>query len=211
MGIRMKIAMGWGMTGRRFRQITRCGEDIDGFLRSRLDMDKDIVVPESWPEQPTMIFTRFLLKADLMDGQDSIKRMPSDLFTTVYQLPDPEQNVEEGTNLVIFYPNCNMAERWQRFNDDLDLTLHYLEDRDQGRDPELRDYIRFLDLNPYPWSASLMDQNGMPLRLDKPLWMKDPDQLPAVPTEIIWYLSEFGVMEREHSLCLRPVIAKWWS
>ena len=119
----------------------------------------------------------------------------------------------DETTDIIFFPNLNFRRRWYRTDDDIDFAFERFRDSPDGADTEPQDYTKYVKFGHYPFTNDIMDYNGNPLKWDhymSTLHSRD-DWLPGIPSEIRWYLTQFGVMLNEGVNQLRPVFAQWWN
>lgn len=115
---------------------------------------------------------------------------------------------------IVFYPDLHTQSSWRRYNDDLDYFFEQWRGDDVSRDaePEIRDFVKYIPYNPYPYSNNLMNLEGGHEDWERFTELrKRPDLVPAVHSSIRWYLTKLGVMDNEGVNQLRPVIAQWWS
>ncbi|MBO6507374.1 MAG: hypothetical protein JJ979_02625 [Roseibium sp.] len=114
---------------------------------------------------------------------------------------------------VIFFPNLYYRKRWYRYDDDLDYAFErWREGTDRSEHSDPRQFVNYVDYGHYPFTNSLMTEDGTPHEW-LPFWelRERPDLLPAVPSEIRWYLKKLNVMDDAGVNQLRPVVAQWWG
>lgn len=218
MSYRIHRAMGWGMPYGRFAELTTIrrrlmdGETLYGtFDRLR---DEDLTVDDKLyralfygpGQKPYPIFQKRLLATgfDEHGKKPSKAGKASDLFTYV--------STPDETTDIIFFPNLWYRSKWYRWDDDLDCVFE--QHRNTGDDnlDEPRDFTTYTEFGHYPWTNSIMSMDGDPIAWDHYTLLKRRDDwLPAVPSEIRWYLTQHGILDREGVNQLRPVIAQWWS
>lgn len=217
MGYRIHRAMGWGMPYTRFEELCLV-KDEDGSgeavysILSKLT-NEDLTVDDNLYRalfygdelKPYPIFQKRLLATgyDVHGEEPSKAGRATDLYTTV--------STPDETTDIIFFPNLWYRSKWYRWDDDLDYAFERTRDIDEDKcDP--RDFTTYTRFGHYPWTNELMSANGDPIPWDHfTLLKRRSDWLPAVPSEIRWYLTQFGIMDREGVNQLRPVIAQWWS
>lgn len=220
MSYRIERAMGWGIDWSKFEEVCLFEGETQktgDWLRAVFGSVDSLTVPREHFEElfyakqaprPPVIVERDLLATRFTNGgRDKPERgNPEKLFELV---STPNDNLA-----VIFFPNLYFRKTWHRWDNDLDYAFEHWRGSDQSRYNENapRDFIKYLPYGHYPWANYLMLADGTPQE-----WLsfvelrKRPDLLPAVPSEIRWYLNELKVMDDKGVNLLRPVIAQWWS
>lgn len=213
MSYRIHRAMGWGMPHSQFKELCLINEDEhdDGIydVFGKLT-DEDLTVDDKLYRalfygdglKPYPIFQKRLLTTefDTRDNPSPTGRA-EDLFEWICT-PDE-------TLAILFFPNLLQRKKWYRWDDDLDYAFEAQRGEDEGAP---RDFIKYTRFGHYPWANELMDHDGNPLAWQHytVLGRRD-DWLPAVPSEIRWYLTQHGIMNQSGVNQLRPMIAQWWS
>lgn len=220
MGYRIHRAMGWGMPYKLFEELCLV-KDEDGSdeavysVLSKLT-DEDLTVDDKLyralfygdGEKSYPIFQRRLLATGYDEhGKDPSKAgRATDLYTTV--------STPDDTTDIIFFPNLWYRSKWHRWDDDMDYAFERYRDGDTDTEysGEPRDFTTYTKFGHYPWTNELMDENGNPVPWEHfTLLKRRSDWYAAVPSEIRWYLTQFGIMDQKGVNLLRPVIAQWWS
>lgn len=220
MSYRIHRGMGWGMPIARFDELCQLPKDEDGATESlykafsRLT-DEDLTVDDKIYRalfygdglKPYPILQKRLLATgyDTYGVDPSPAGRATDLFEFV--------STPDETTDVIFFPNLYHRSKWYRWGDDLDYAFERFRDGDANEALRaIRDFIRYTKFGHYPWTNDLMDHDGNPLEWQHyTLLDKRDDWLPAVPSEIRWYLTQHGIMDHAGVNELRPLIAQWWS
>lgn len=210
--------MGWGMPYKQFEELCLV-KDEDGSGEAVYSVlnkltDDDLTVDDKLYRAlfygegltPYPIFQKRLLATDydVFGKEPSKAGNAADLFAAV--------STPDETTDIIFFPNLWYRSKWFRWDDDLDYAFE--QHRNTGDDnlDEPRDFTTYTEFGPYPWTNSLMSIDGDPIAWDHyTLLKRRSDWLPAVPSEIRWYLTQFGIMDRDGVNQLRPMIAQWWS
>lgn len=218
MSYRIHRAMGWGMPYRQFEKLC-IPTDEDGAAEAVYSIfrgltDADLTVDDKVyralfygeGSKPYPIVQKRLLATeyDAHGEEPSAAGNAIDLYTTV--------STFDNTTDILFFPNLWYHSRWYRWNDDLDYTFE--QHRNTGNDnfDEPRDFTTYTEFGHYPWANSLMTVDGDPIEWDHYTILKSrSDWVPAVPSEIRWYLTQFGIMNQQGVNQLRPMIAQWWS
>lgn len=217
MGYRIHRAMGWGMPINKFEDFYTGPADEYGVTESLYELfnkltDADLTVDDYVYRalfygdglKPHPICQKRLLAAEYNSDIRDYDKIGSatDLFAFV--------STPDETTDVIFFPNLYYRSRWCRWDDDLDFAFERY--RSNNDDNEPRDFTRYVRFGHYPWTNDLMDINGNPVHWDHYTALNQrTDWLAAVPSEIRWYLTQYGVMTQQGVNELRPVIAQWWS
>lgn len=217
MSYRIHRGMGWGMSIARFDELCQLPKDEDGVTESlhtaftRLS-DEDLTVDDKIYRalfygdglKPYPILQKRLLATgyDTYGVDPSPAGRATDLYTFV--------STPDETTDVMFFPNLWYHSKWYRWDDDLDYAFERYRDDDNDGSP--RDFTKYVRFGHYPWQNSLMDCNGDPCEWQHyTLLNKRDDWLPAVPSEIRWYLTQHGIMDHAGVNELRPLVAQWWS
>lgn len=215
MSYRIHRAMGWGMPIDQFDRLCLLGIDEDGVTESLHQAfskltDADLTVDDMMYRalfyadgpKPYPIFQKRLLATefDTRDNPSPAGRA-ADLFECIW--------TGDETLAVLFYPNLLQRKRWHRWDDDLDYAFEAQRGEDEGAP---RDFIRYTKFGHYPWSNELMTHDGDHLPWEHYVLLdRRTDWLPAVPSEIRWYLTQHGILDRAGVNHLRPMVAQWWS
>lgn len=231
MGIRIKRAIGWGMEWNAFEEACLFGGEAqetsewlwETFQPKNVpalivpeDVYKEIFYGESRP-RPPVIIERNLLARNFTEGGrvDAKLGTADDLYQSI-DIGDGEQAH------ICFFPNLNYAKDWCRRDNILDYQFeawrredgqeHLDPTPDRHRDIGARNFVKYLPYGHYPFTNYLMLEDGTPQEWDHfTRLQKRPDILPAVPSEIRWYLKELKVMDDAGVNKLRPILAQWWS
>ena len=207
--------MGWGMPFERFSEM--CLIKHDGGAYHALDEvfgqleDADLTVDDKLyrslfygeGRKPRPILQKRLLatRYDANGQEPSPAGLGTDLYTTV--------TTPDETTDIIFFPNLRYRKKWCRWDDDLDYVFEQYRD---GIDSEPRDFTVYGSFGHYPWTNELSDLDGNPIPWeDHTALANRTDWMPAVPTEIRWYLTQHGILFNDGVNQLRPVVAQWWS
>lgn len=217
MGYRIHRAMGWGMPYIRFEELCLIKDD-DGSSEAVYSVlnkltDGDLTVDDKLYRalfygnglKPYPIHQKRLLATgyDTYGAEPSPTGHATDLYTTV--------STPDETTDIIFFPNLWYRSKWYRWDDDLDYAFERTRDADEDKCGP-RDFTTYTNFGHYPWTNELMSENGDPLPWEHFTVLKRrSDWLPAVPSEIRWYLTQFGILDGNGVNQLRPVIAQWWS
>lgn len=211
MSTRLHRSIGWGMPWKDF--CNRCllvpGEDGMGevlYETFSSMSDKSMIVDDvdnmlfygANPEvKPPIIFDKRLLQCEDKVGD------PTDLYKLVMTCDEVQH--------VIFYPNSYYAKKWLRVDDDVDYAFEKMRlRREQGNSFDIEDVVEYLNYGHYPWASFyMMAKTGQPVAWE-PFFSPSDDDVPAVPTEIRWYLNRFGILSHDGINQLRPIIANWW-
>lgn len=217
MSYRIHRAMGWGMPYTQFEELCLV-KDEDGSgeavysVLSKLT-DADLTVDDRVYRalfyadgiKPYPIIQKRLL-ATKYDGHSlplSPAGAPADLFEII--------STPDETTDIIFFPNLYYRDKWFRWDNELDYAFEKIRDPDEDKCGP-RDFTTYTKFGHYPWTNDLMDVNGIPVAWDHFTNLsKRQDWLPAVPSEIRWYLTQFDIMDNQGVNQLRPLIAQWWS
>lgn len=231
MGIRIHRAMGWGMPFKRLAELNGVAEKDrnSAWLYDRFDgkTPADLTVPdELCKELWNTRYVMSILQPDLLSRKfacgphersalrpDDFGRAV-DLFTTV------SRGVDE-TSDVIFFPTLHYREEWYRRSDDMDYEFEQwrtsIRENEtvyavRGAQDSPVEHVTYLPYNPYPFTNHLMLTDGSPQPWEHYTEVeKHPEWLPAVASELRWYLPKLGVLDEKGVLELRPVIAQWWE
>lgn len=224
MSYRIARMMGWGMPWSKFEELAILPEHEDGKSESLYSIfskvtDEQMTIPKdycSWvfntPNVPMILDSRLLSEVFTKCGRKEAKIVSGVKLFTLVSNPD-------NTTDVIFYPSAYYAKEWHRRNDDLDYAFEAWSREvkgkklgERGAQSGPRDFTIYTGYNPYPFSSHLMLEDGTPQSWDHyHLIEKRPDLLPAVPSEIRWYLKELKVLDDAGINQLRPCIAQVWS
>lgn len=226
MSYRINRAMGWGMPWPMFEKLcllpTHKHDAYEALSARFADVTgDDLTVPNevhttlfhaNGPVRAPIIFEKQLLALEYTDGdRKTVKLGPAtDLYEIVH-------NTDKLTDIV-FFPNLAIKKRWCRFDDDMDYAFEQwsIKQRgkklgDRGAQSGPRDFTIYTGYGHYPWANNLMLADGTPVAWDHFTTVEEhPEWLPAVPSEIRWYLTKLGVLFNEGVNELRPVIAQWW-
>jgi hypothetical protein len=222
MSTRIHRAMGYGMPIDRFKRLSLIGRDSvsnDSFSDMICDYfsaltDSDLTVPDDVyqrifyspkPNHPAIFETRLLATRFTNGGRVATDIGKSeDLFEIVMDCDELRH--------IIFFPNLYYRKKWCRCDDALDYEFEKWRNTGaRGDQTEPRDIATYTEYGPYPFSNYLMLQDGTPIK-----WQhfneveKHPEWLPAVPSEIRWYLTKHNIMTENGVNQLRPIIAQWW-
>lgn len=222
MSIRLHRTMGWGMDFAKFKTYIGIEADIAAcnHLEKVFDAltEKDLTYkPDRVMEQlkyneddarPLPVIIRNLLALEYADKYDDINKAPVGSAFDLYTVTDADGGAQDH---IIFYPNLYYRKKWYRVNDDLDYAFEQAIKVGGNQDPDLNDFVRELKFNHYPWTNSLMDKNGTPMKWQPHYDLAaHGDWAPAVPTEIRWYLTEHNILSHEGVNELRPIVAQYW-
>lgn len=228
MGIRIHKCMGWGLTPAQLKEHAAfASKDADESevaeeLWDHLRSIKTLIPPITnhkleYAGKEDFIFVKNLLNKNfkLEDKSEDLFDTAEDLYQSVYTF-DTQLGIEdEGTKLHLFVPNGYYAKKWFRYNDDLDYNESCLDDASTPPDPFGQgpgsDLVAEMRHNPYPYTNNLMDAEG-----NSVLWTAfgrnlRPKLLPEPPLELIWWLTESGVLKPGAWIHLRPYFARYWS
>lgn len=224
MSYRISRAMGYGMPWTRFEELCKLTPDADYGLSEALRdcfhglTDEQMTVPEDVSSdlfdgpRPSIIERRLLSTTFTSFGKDGfVLGHPNDLYDSI--------SIDDETSHVIFFPNLYYAAKWCRFDDDLDHAFEaWCRDPDasdsgkRGQQAEPRDFVVYTGYGHYPWNGDLMLADGTPVPWERFCIVEQhPEWLPAVPSEIRWYLTTLGVLDDAGINELRPLIAQWWG
>lgn len=222
MGIRIHRAMGWGMPWEKFTELCKlpsheegAGEQLDRTF-GKLSQD-DFMVPREYYKKlfyakdrvrVPIILECNLLAENYTEGGRAEPRYTNSARNLYTIVMNPDK-----INHIIFYPNAQYAKHWYRFDDDMDYQFEAWRDTDgkRGQQQEPRDVIKYLDYGHYPFTNNLMLEDGTPVAWDHYLVVeKHPEWVPAVPSEIRWYLTKHNVLDNDGVNKLRPLLAQWW-
>lgn len=215
MSYRIHRGMGWGMPLARFEELCQLPKDEDGATESlysafcRLS-DEDLTVEDKLYRalfygdglKPYPILQKRLLATgyDTYGVDPTPAGRATDLYTFV--------STPDETTDVMFFPNLWYHSKWYRWDDDLDYAFERHRD-DEGIPRDFTKYVRF---GHYPWQNSITDTDGNPIEWTHySLLEKRDDWIPAVPSEIRWYLTQHSILDNAGVNELRPLIAQWWS
>ena len=220
MGIRIHKAMGWGITKKRFQEISSLSpDDATEDLYDVMSKTKKLIVPDDICKKTfdtlnvAPILDRNLLAKNFVEfsKQKNSRRekiRPTDLYSHVILEDDKEDDV------LIFFPSGHYAKKWFRYNDDMD----YAEERwanggDVSAEGRMEQRVVWTAFNPYPFTNFIVNKTtGESLPWDHFLNLrKRNDWIPAVPEEIKWWTTHLGIFTPKTVLELRPVFATWWS
>lgn len=219
MSYRIHRAIGWGMPADAFRAALRLpmdGRTMREVLERRFREagDAGLTLPREEhrrlfyaeaPRPPPVMECRLLALSTTLGGRrEAGTGDAADLFEFVGN-PD-------GDTDVLFFPNLSRRAAWYRHDDDLDYAFEMWRGGEAAGPSEprfVRDFPRF---GFHPWTNDLMLADGTPVPWTHHVEVEGrPDWLPAVPSEIRWYLTELGVTDRADVNGLRPMLAQWWS
>lgn len=230
MSYRIYRAMGWGMPYERFKNISFIPDDDDLYDHFSKLTDQNLTVddkiyralfygdgPRSFP-----IIQKRLLATGYDDGNTRTPAGPAtDLFATV--------STPDDTTDVIFFPNLYYRKKWYRWDNELDYSFELYRSEaddyswkesqqskrtvlDSNIDNGPRDFTKYVSFGHYPWTNSIMDLSGNPLPWnDNYCNLNTIEWLPDIPSEIRWYLTQYGVLDQKGVNMLRPIVAQWWS
>lgn len=231
MGIRINRAIGYGMPWRDF--VTRCklpeneqgvGEAL--WERFRVLKPADLTITDDdfkrifyvdRPRPPPVV-ERDLLAEDFTSYGKPAQRHGDPC--ALYQIVDLE---DRDPNAVLFFPNMHYAKQWYRYDDHLDYAFEQWRDSvkddkdalttaDPRKQAGPRGFIVWPRYGFYPLGNSLMLADGTPVEWDHFTRVEQhPEWLPAVPSEIRWYLQKLGILDEASVNKLRPVLAQWWG
>lgn len=224
MSYRISRAMGYGMPWTRFEELCKLTPDAGYGIREALYgcfrslTDERMTIPEdvwrgSFSSRGLPILERRLLsKVFTSFGRYEVEiGDPSYLYFLV--------STPNRIDHILFLPSLYYAERWHRFDDELDYALEtwcrnpssiIAGARSARADP--RDFAVYTDYGHCPWHNDLMLADGTPFRWDHHTIVEQhPEWLPAIPSEIRWYLTTLGVLDDAGINELRPLIAQWWG
>jgi hypothetical protein len=225
MGIRIHRAMGYGLLWPKFEELTQLAWTEDGstetlYNRFAALTDADLTVPDevysaNWKSRDPAILEKRLLSTVFTDGarKDAVLGRSVDLFKLVGY---------DDTHAVIFFPNLTYAKRWYRWDDDLDYAFEQWRNAPdtvaptEWADPETqgdpREFVTQMRYGPYPFTNMLMGPDGAHRDWDHYIRVQgNKDLLPAIPSEIRWYLTAHGILSNEGVNQLRPLLAQWWG
>ena len=218
MGIRIHRSMGYGMPWALFEELNTLPHDDDGAAESIHSVfskltDADLTIDDESYKRcfytanvPPILEKRLLAEKFTNGGrEETTLGRPHQLFD-IAMSPDEIEHI-------LFFPNLNYAGQWYRNDDGLDYAFEQYRDGDgsRGSSCEPRDFVKYLGYGPYPFTNYLMLEDGSPVPWDY-YWEveRHPEWLPAVPSEIRWYLTRHGVLDNAGVNKLRPLIAQYW-
>lgn len=223
MSYRLHRAMGWGMPWDQFKSLcllrSEDEDDVSELLSEKFNglTDADLTVDcneqrvidalsYNGTARPSKIMERRLLSRNYTDygTEPTYIGSADDLYTLVMN-PD-------ATTDIIFFPNLNYRKKWYRYSDDMDYMFEqHRESDDEPGDADCRDFTKYTQFNPYPFITYIANLQGDPIKYEYFGDLKHrTDWMPAVPSEIHWYLQRFEILDRQGICQLRPVIAQWW-
>jgi hypothetical protein len=217
---RIHRAMGWGMPYAEFERLQRlppCKDGMAEALEARFGEagDAGLTVPmEEYqrlfyavsPRAPAIFETRLLSETFTNGGRrEAVIGEARGLFA----LPG---NPDRHTH-VLFFPNLAYRKTWYRYDDGMDYAFEQWRDGEGARDQAgPRDFVRSPRYGFHPFSNDLMLADGTPVAWDHFTRVEEhPEWLPAVPSEIRWYLTALGILDAGGVNALRPLLAQWWS
>jgi hypothetical protein len=216
--------MGWGMNTDMFRQISLLNTDdsvyealydkFEGLTDADLTVDDEVYNALYYSEndvKPPLVFEKRLLSTRFTNGNRKPADLgdASDLFTIT---SNGDRDCE-----VIFFPNLEYRKNWYRCGDYMDYAFEecrdMLDPSKKFNSSEPRDFTVFTDFGHYPWTNYLMSTDtGEPIPWENHIQLKKKSNwAPAIPSEIVWYLTTHGILTRDDVNILRPCIAQWWS
>jgi hypothetical protein len=227
MSIRIHRVVGWAMPWGAFKRRTPLAakttdkaakkpiEDISETLDATFNAlsEADLTVPIQSSEQrhkndktlPPFVVERNLLLASEGDPATAKRGRPDELYALVM--------TPSGTSDIVFFPSALYARQWSRVDDTIDYVFEQWRKRSGKRGSQCapRDIRVYLEYNPYPWTNYLMNPDGQPIPW-RPYWELEKDRaaLPAIPSEIRWYLTKHGILDQVGVNALRPFMAQYW-
>lgn len=223
MGTRIHRAIGYGMPWGDFVRRLRLPVCDDGpgealWEKFHSLSDADLTVPRETYEKlfyaagdakPPIILETRLLARNYTDGgrREADLGRAEDLYALVR---DPDE-----THHIVFFPNLAYARSWRKRDETIDYVFEQWRDVkvDHARkgQAEPRSFARYVGYGHYPLTNNLMAADGAPVPW-RPFWEVEehPEWLPAVPSEIRWYLTTHGVLDDAGVNALRPIVAQWW-
>lgn len=227
MSYRIHRAIGWGMPWEKFETLCQLpsheygvDEALDEYFGKLTDID--LTVPDdlyeslfyaSGPVRAPIILEKRLLTKNFSNSVRDLANVgrAADLYCLV--------STPYKTTDVIFFPNLNYRRKWYRYDNDVDYAFEQWSRECEGRplgergsQGAPRDFTIYTGYGHYPWTNNLMLPDGAPTSWDHFSSVeRHPEWLPAVPSEIRWYLSKLGILTNKGVNDLRPVIAQWWS
>lgn len=224
MSYRINRAMGYGMPYEQFKDVCILPKDNDDVLDGVLNVlynafekltDADLTVDDKLYRalfygdgvKPAPVLQTRLLAEDFtrVSNKPCTIGKAEDLFVTV--------TTPDETTDIIFFPNLYFRKKWYRWDDELDYAFEQWRsgsgDRSSAQGPQ--DFTIYTEYGHHPFSYDIMDINGNPLKWEPARLNQHSNWIPAVPSEIRWYLTQHGIMFNEGVNQLRPVVAQWWS
>lgn len=210
MGIRVKKAIGYGMTIDEFKNFSPLYEkikDTDGEMYEFLDSTKEVLKTSSDDfKESYALHERQYLHFDPLTKDNN-----NSLYDMVHFI-----GYEEGSYTdVLFIPSERFIKQWYRHDDGID----YAEERwfggntrsdDIGRS---EDIVKYVTYGHYPYSNNLMGPDGSyeAWRCYKEPEGKELSILPCPPAELVYWTQKTDMLNKNGVLKLKPMIATWWS
>ena len=205
MGMRMNTAIGYGLDVSKL--------DLTYFREIRYEDDGQ--VKEFLRDVENFAFQNNDLKTKLLVHPTAINQNKISEFSD-FVIYSEEFGVP---NKILLMPP-SMADRWMRYNDDIDCSLYETLVRPNDDDwmkPEWKTKPGCL----YPFFGLMKKDKKQPLGFtvyNEPLWLDKPNaskKIPVAPT-ILWFLIKHLKLAPEKSttdifLTLRPTFYRWWS
>lgn len=214
MGYRIHKAIGWGMPWKKFEELVllkttdefcsisdRLYNKFEELSDEELTVNDQVLRKLKYSGATVRPFA--IIQCQLLAKEFATKHTKNiGTGTDLYSIVDIGDDLEH----VIFYPSCYYAKRWHRRDDDIDYAF---ENATKDIDAGMTDLVKYIPFGHYPWSNSLMDDDGEPVAWD--YGVKTGDGVyAAVPSEIRWYLTTHDILTNEGVNQLRPIVAQWW-
>jgi hypothetical protein len=220
MSTRLYRCMGWGMDTDTFKKYAKLDDDGADTVYEYLETKLSTLSDEQLTFKPDRVYEA--LKYGPGDARATLivqKRLLATKFTMNGKPKAPIGRAEdlwtcidvnEEMSHIMFFPNLYYRAKWYRWDDDLDFAFEMSQEAGQ-RECEMLDKLKVMKFGHYPWTNAIMDREGHPLHW-KPYFELDKsvEWLPAVPTEIRWYLTEYEILPVNGVNQLRPMAAQYW-
>lgn len=156
---------------------------------------------------PTIWEKRLLALSDTDGGRrDTEIGRAEDLMHLVWNPAD-----DDDPEYILFYPSLRHARRWYRRNDDMDLSFNRWSAGTGKEDyAEWETFVKEVPWGHDPFGGYLMLQDGTPQSFMH--WrdrLERDDVVPAVPSELRFWLPRLCILDDDAVNLLRPVLAQW--
>ncbi|SCW95975.1 hypothetical protein [Ancylobacter rudongensis] len=225
MSYRIHRGIGYGMPWAKFNELTALPRDENGASESLYSVfgsatDEQLTVPDEHYKElfygesrrPVILEKRLLSETFTNGGREKAEIVSGHQLFQIVSTPD-------DTEHVMFFPNADYGRRWYRWDDMLDYQFEAYRDSvpegdvvSRGDSCPPRDFANYLPYGHYPFANDLMLADGTPVAWNHfTIVERHPEWLPAVPSEIRWYLQKLGVLTDAGVNELRPLLAQWWG
>jgi hypothetical protein len=219
MGIRIKRAVGWGITPEDFEKhclLNREDDDDDKSetLWSVTSKIKEFEIPKEARDELESIGTLSVCH-DLLKGVGFGHQLinPYHQLTSMNDLYDCVLNYD-NTLLYMFYPCAGWVRDYVRRDAGLDYVFSGINtDGSLAKDGECRlGFATQLKANPYPYTNDIHDiGNKIPSGLGAVGLRRNDRLAPTPPVGLQYWLRELKILDEEGIWKLRPYAAEWWG